>query len=146
MFMTLRHLVQVIVVRDQRRLALFRQLEQPGLHVLCVGEVGIVDLDGQPLGLLQGLDDVQSSAAAVALEQILTVGNGLELVEHEARHNQPALAEARLAHLNDSSVNDRRAVEHLGTACARALLLLNQQRRQRVPADQHSHNAQDQKA
>ena len=75
-----------------------------------------------PGHLLDLLEDVQTAAAAVALQGVRGVGHLLQLAQHELRHHQRAVEEAGLADVGDAAVDDDGGVEHLVLVEARVVL------------------------
>ena len=61
--------------------------------------------------LLHPVEDLEAAPAAVAPERVGAVGDVLELVEDEARHDQGAVDEAGLGDLGDPAVDDRAGVD-----------------------------------
>ena len=65
-----------------------------------------------PGRLLEPVEDVEPAAAAVAAELVGAVGDPLQLLEHEPRHDQRLVDDPRLGHVGDPAVDDDRGVEH----------------------------------
>ena len=66
----MRHLVEVEIVGHDRSIELFPQFDQLQVHLSHLREIRLVDLDDEPVILLDALEDVQSSAPAIAFRGI----------------------------------------------------------------------------
>ena len=76
-----------------------------------LGHVVLDDLDRRAGLLLHPGQDLQAAPAAVAAQRVGAVGDVLELVEDEARHDQRAVDEPGLDDLGDPAVDDRAGVD-----------------------------------
>src|SRR5207302_2185157 len=99
-----------------------RQLDQLQIDFtnLWKIEVGNDHLDARHL--LNLLEDVEASAAAIALQRVGRIGDELQLLQHELRNHQRAVEETGLADIRDAAVDDDARVENLvaalGAGCA----------------------------
>ena len=103
--------VQVEIVREDHPAPGTRERDELGID-LGLGRDGVLDdLDRRARFLLHPVEDLEAPAAAVASEGVRAVGDVLQLIEHEARHDQRAIDEARFDDLGDPPVDDRRGVD-----------------------------------
>ena len=113
----LRDLVQVEVVRHHAAADRFREqheaLIDPNLLArFRFADTAVVNLQLDFRVILQPLQDVQTATAAVPLHLVRTVGNRLEFVEDEARHDQLRVDDTSIAHIRDSSIDDDASIEN----------------------------------
>ena len=86
--MQLRDAVEVEVVGEDAGVAAAGQLDQLGIDLVHVLRVLVRKLDRYPRVLLQDCQDLQAPTTAHAAGLVAVVGDALELVDHEARHDQ----------------------------------------------------------
>ena len=108
----LRDLVEVEVVGHDAAEQRPRQLDQLQVDFLDLRKVEVGDDDLDARHLLDAMQDVEPAPAAVALERIGRVGDELQLLEHELRHDQRAVEESGLDDVGDAAVDDHARVEN----------------------------------
>ena len=104
--------VEVEVVGQDHPAAPDGERDQLGIDLGDIGDVVLDDLDRRPRFLLHPVEDLETSAAAVAAQRVRAVGDVLELIEHEARDDERAVDEARFDDLGDPAVDDRAGIDH----------------------------------
>ena len=105
-------LVEVEVVGDDLALQRARELDELEIDFLDVGKIGVRDDDVEAGHLLDALQDVEAAAAAVAAQRIGRIGDLLQLLQHELRHDERAVDESGLADVGDAAVDDDAGVEN----------------------------------
>ena len=80
---------------------------------LDLGKILLKDLDVHIHAALDTLQNVQSSAAAVAFDLIRGVGDLLQFTQHKLRDDQRALEKARFADICHASIDNHTRVEEL---------------------------------
>ena len=106
----LRHTVQVEVVGQDRGVAPVRQVDQlrvDGFHVM---RVLVAQLHRDARVLLEHREDLQAAPAADATRLLAVIGDSLQLVNDEARHDQLAEQESRGDDVGDAAVDQRAGV------------------------------------
>ena len=78
---------------------------------LTCGKVHVRDDDFDARHLLDAVQDVEAAPAAVALQRIGRVGDELQFLQHELRHDQRAVQEPGLDDVGDAAVDDDARVE-----------------------------------
>src|SRR5882724_968640 len=99
--------------------------------------------------VLHALEHVEAAAAAVALELVGAVGDGLQLLQDEARHDQLGVDEPRITNIGNAAVDDDTRVQnerpcslylfrefHVGNDEAKFVLGLQEHGNRDVAADQ----------
>ena len=61
---------------------------------------------------LHPLEHVQAAPAAVALQLVGAVGDALQLLQHEARHDQLGVDEPRITDIGNPAVDDYTGVQN----------------------------------
>src|SRR5262249_24421267 len=87
----LRDLVQIEVVGDDLAVQRARQLDQLQVDFADVREVHVGDRHLDADHLLDALQDVETAAAAVALQRVRRVGDQLQLLQHKLRDDERAV-------------------------------------------------------
>ena len=88
---------------------------RPLVHAVDLAQlrqVGLVHLQLHLGVVLQPLEDVQPAPAAVALQLVGAVGDALQLLEDEARHDQLGVDEPRITDIGNPAVDDDTGVQH----------------------------------
>ena len=109
----LRHLVEVVVGGDDDALDLLGQPDELGVDLGDVREVPLDDAH-VAVGLLQRVHRVEAAPAPGPPARVGGVGDGLQLLQHEAGDDQVALDETGGHHVAHAPVDDHRGVEDLG--------------------------------
>ena len=102
--------VQVEVVREDDPAAGSRHRHELGVHLRDLGVRLVGDLDRDAVLLLEAGDDLEAAAPARPPHRVRAVGDPLELLEHDPRHDERSLQEARLGDVGDPAVDDRARV------------------------------------
>ena len=89
-----------------------RELDQLEVDFLEIGKVGIGDDDVEAGHLLDALQNVEPAPAAVPAQRVGRVGDLLQLLQHELRHDERAVDESGLADVGDAAVDDDAGVEN----------------------------------
>jgi hypothetical protein len=80
-----------------------------------VREVFVDDPDVDIAHLLNFIENIEAAASPRPLQGVGGVGNVLQLVKDEMRHEERALEKSRFAEVGDPAVDDDAGVEHLWT-------------------------------
>ena len=110
-----RDLVEVVVVGDDLAAEVLGQDHQPLIDLADpgqLGDLGIVDPDLDPLRLLEPVQDVQASTAAVPPQLVRAVRDPLQLLQDEPGDHQRLVDHPRLRHVGDPPVDHHRGVQH----------------------------------
>src|SRR5207237_9023161 len=109
----LRHLVQVEIVGDDFALQRTRQLDELQIDFTNLWKIQVGNDYFDARHLLNLLEDVEASAATIALQRVGRIGDELQLLEHKLRNHQRAVDEPGLADIRDAAVDADARVEHL---------------------------------
>ena len=93
-----------------------RQRHQLGVHRLDLVGVLVGQLEVDTVVLLEHRQHLEAAATARAAAGLVVVGDVLELAQHETRHHQGAVQEARGDHVHEAAVDDGAGVE-VGDGC-----------------------------
>ena len=111
----LRDLVEVVVVGHHPGAQQFSQDHQAFVdlgHLAQLGQVAVVHLQIDLGVRLHPLEHVQPAPAAVALQLVGAIGDGLQLLKDETRHDELGVDEPRFTHIGNSAINYDRRVEN----------------------------------
>ena len=105
------HAVQVVVIGHDRGASLLRELDQLHVDLGKVGHVFVDEFDVDQRLLLQEVEHLESTPAAVAPKRIARVGDVLQLGQHEVRHEDLVTHKAGLGNVHDPSVDDDAGIQ-----------------------------------
>ena len=111
-----RNLVQVEIIGDDLGVQFFRQGHQFRVHTLQLREVVIADLDVHADAPLHAVQNVQTPSSPRPFHGVRGIGNVLQLVQNEARHDQIALQKSGVRNVGDPAVNDDAGVDDANVA------------------------------
>src|SRR5262249_30638920 len=105
----LRDLVQVKIVGDDTGSQHFGENHQPFinfLHLAQLTQVRLVNLELDLGVALHSLEHIQAAPSAVSLHLVGAVGDVLQLLQYEARHDQFGIDHPRITNIGNSAINN----------------------------------------
>src|SRR5207248_3825739 len=117
----LRDFVQVEIVSDDLGFVSFGKLDQLHVYFADAREIVFYNLHGERGNLLDALQDIETSPAAIALQRISGISHELQLAQHKLRKHNDAVEEAGFSDVGDATVNDDAGIQNF---VALAALLL----------------------
>jgi len=103
--------VQVGVVGHDGRVAGSRQPDELHVDLGHVRDIIVDELDVDERLLLEEVEDLEATAAAVAAQRIAGVRDVLQLGKHEMRHQHVVAKETGLGNVHDAPVDDDARIE-----------------------------------
>src|SRR5690606_40263288 len=114
-------LIEVIIVGNHLAAHALGQLDQAAVYLQALVLIVIDDMDGDVELLLNAVKNIQTPAAAVALEGVGRIGNMAQLFQDKTGDDNLAVQEAGITDIGNAAVNDDAGIQNLNQA--RALFL-----------------------
>src|SRR5262245_17329493 len=108
----LRDLVQIEVVGHDLRVELLGEFDQLHVHFANLWIVIFNKLDGDSSHLLNSLQNVEPSPAAITLQRIGGVSHLLQFAQDKVRNYKNSVKKAGFANVGDTAVDDHASIEN----------------------------------
>ena len=111
--------VEIEIVGDDFAFVKLGEFDELEVDFADAGKIVFDDLDLNGGGFLEALEDVETTASAIALEGVGGIGDELEFAKDELRDDDEAVEESGFGDVGDAAVDDNAGIENFKALLAR---------------------------